>query len=74
MTDQEVKARLVDIRNMLENGNSICIQPTNKNIELFNRLSESITEVERSKVTRGGLYVPLDEVQSMLRNIQRQIG
>lgn len=62
------------IKTMLENGNSVCIEPTDISIELFTGVIEAVSEVERSKVTRGGFYVPLDEVQAVLRNIQRQMG
>ena len=33
-----------------------------------------LEEKEQQKVTRGGFFVPLAEVQLMLRNIQRQMG
>lgn len=74
MTNQEVMIRVNAIKAMLENGNSVYIEPTDVNKELFTEVIEAVSEVEKSKVSRGGFYVPLDEVQAVLMNIQRQMG
>lgn len=38
------------------------------------QVREALDEKKKSEVTRGGLFVPLTEVQQMLMNIQRQLN
>lgn len=67
MNNDEAISILQNISNKL--GNKL----SNSEREALSVAINTLEESKQNQVTRGGLFVPLTEVQAMLMNIQRQL-